>query len=102
MRCVSSSANMNNLSEFQRDLLYVIAGMDESYGLGIKEALEEYYDDEVHIGRLYPNLDKLVQNEFLNKGGLDDRTNLYTLTDHAKQQLQERREWENERVEWLS
>lgn len=30
---------MEELSEFQRDLLYVIAGLDEPKGLAIKETL---------------------------------------------------------------
>ena len=51
---------MHDLTGFQRDLLYVIAGRDDPHGLAIKEELEEYYESEIHHGRLYPNLDALV------------------------------------------
>jgi len=33
---------MKDLTGFQRDLLYCIAGMEEPYGLGIKEDLKSY------------------------------------------------------------
>jgi hypothetical protein len=39
---------MYDLTGFQRDLLYVIAGLDEPHGLAIKEGLEEYYDSPLH------------------------------------------------------
>ncbi|MDG5761937.1 helix-turn-helix transcriptional regulator, partial [Natronococcus sp. A-GB1] len=45
---------MYDLTAFQRDLLYVAAGLDEPHGLAIKEELENYYEKEVHHGRLYP------------------------------------------------
>jgi PadR family transcriptional regulator, regulatory protein PadR len=54
---------MKDLTAFQRDALYVIAGLDDPHGLAIKEELEEYYNKTVHHGRLYSNLDTLV-----NKG----------------------------------
>jgi len=37
---------MYDLTGFQRDLLYVIAGLDEPHGLAIKEELEDYYEKE--------------------------------------------------------
>ncbi|MFA9516986.1 helix-turn-helix transcriptional regulator [Halopenitus sp. H-Gu1] len=89
---------MNGLTAFQRDILYVITGLDEPYGLAIKEVLDAYYESEVNHGRLYPNLDTLVEEGLINKGNIDDRTNSYTLTSQARQTLQERRMWENERL----
>ena len=68
---------MYDLTEFQRDLLYAIAGQDEPHGLAIKEELEVYYETEIHHGRLYPNLDTLVEKGLLEKGELDKRTNCY-------------------------
>lgn len=47
---------MYDQTGLQRDLLYVIAGLTEPHGLAIKEELEDYYEQEVHHGRLYPNL----------------------------------------------
>jgi hypothetical protein len=40
--------------------LYVIAGQTDPHGLALKDEIEEYYESEVHHGRLYPNLDTLV------------------------------------------
>jgi len=48
---------MHDLTGFQRDLLYVIAGLGEPKGLAIKEELGEYYEAPLNHGRPYPNLD---------------------------------------------
>ncbi len=61
---------MYDLTAFQRDLLYVIAGQDEEepHGLAIKDKLEEHYEKEIHHGRLYPNLDEAVDKGLAEKG----------------------------------
>lgn len=87
---------MNDLTGFQRDLLYVIAGQDEPKGLDLKEDLEEYYQTEVHHGRLYPNLDTLVDEGLVEKGEKDNRTNAYTLTQQGHRVLEARKEWEDQ------
>jgi PadR family transcriptional regulator, regulatory protein PadR len=89
---------MNDLTGFQRDLLYVINGLTDPHGLGIKDEMEGYYSTEVHHGRLYPNLDALVQKGFVSKDELDRRTNAYSLTDRGERELSARREWEDEYV----
>jgi PadR family transcriptional regulator, regulatory protein PadR len=63
---------MEDLTAFQRDMLYVVAGLDDLHGLAIKDELEEYYDNEVHHGRLYPNLDALANKGLVSKGGMTD------------------------------
>ena len=85
---------MYDLTGFQRDLLYVIAGLDEPHGLAIKEELEDYYETEIHHGRLYPNLDTLVDERLVEKGQIDRRTNYYTLTGEGREVLDDRRDWE--------
>jgi DNA-binding PadR family transcriptional regulator len=87
---------MHDLTGFQRDLLFAIAGQDEPHGLAIKEELEEYYEKEIHHGRLYPNLDTLVDKGLVEKGELDRRTNYYTLTSRGTRELDARREWETQ------
>jgi len=87
---------MNELTGFQRDILYVIAGKDDPHGLAIKEALEDYYETEIHHGRLYPNLDTLVEEGLVNKGMMDKRTNSYTLTEEGENSIEERLEWESQ------
>jgi len=90
---------MYDLTGFQRDLLYVIAGLDEPHGLAIKDELETYYEKEIHHGRLYPNLDTLVDKGLVEKGQRDRRTNYYTLTDRGDREISARREWEAQYVD---
>ena len=87
---------MHDLTGFQRDLLYVVAGGDQPHGLAIKEELEEYYTGEIHHGRLYPNLDQLVDKGLIEKGELDQRTNYYALTKRGERELEDRRTWEGD------
>jgi len=89
---------MHDLTGFQRDLLYVIAGLDEPHGLAIKEELEGYYESEVNHGRLYPNLDTLVEKGLVEKGQRDRRTNFYTLTRRGERELDARQDWEAQYV----
>ncbi|WP_089828015.1 helix-turn-helix transcriptional regulator [Halogranum amylolyticum] len=90
---------MEQLTGFQRDILYVISGLEEPYGLAIKDELEKYYEHEVNHGRLYPNLDDLVENDFVQKSALDRRTNSYTLTESGYKALEVRREWEEQNLQ---
>ena len=87
---------MHDLTAFQRDLLYVIAGMDRPYGLEIKDALNDYYEKEIQHGRLYPNLDTLVEKGLVEKGALDRRTNYYNLTRRGQREITARQEWEKQ------
>lgn len=84
---------MYDLTGFQRDLLYVIAGLDDPHGLAIKEEPGDYYDKEIHHGRLYPNLDTLVDKGLVEKGEQDRRTNFYTVTRRGERELEARQEW---------
>jgi DNA-binding PadR family transcriptional regulator len=92
---------MHDLTGFQRDLLYTIAGLDNPHGLAIKDELENYYEKEIHHGRLYPNLDTLVEKGLVEKGDKDRRTNYYTLTRRGRGEIEDRREWEDQYVEEL-
>ena len=90
---------MHDLTGFQRDLLYVIAGADQPSGQDVKEEVEQYYSSEINHGRLYPNLDTLVNKELVEKGQLDRRTNYYAITNAGHEQIQDRRDWEEQYVE---
>jgi DNA-binding PadR family transcriptional regulator len=89
---------MYDMTGFQRDLLFVIAGLNEPKGLAIKDELDEYYGEEINHGRLYPNLDALVDKGLVQKGKKDRRTNYYTVTDRGRREIKAQREWEDQYV----
>ncbi|WP_407045718.1 PadR family transcriptional regulator [Haloarcula laminariae] len=72
-------------------MLYLLAAKRDQadYGLGLKRSLEGYYDRDVNHGRLYPNLDDLVERGLVEKSELDKRTNEYALTAAGEELLAE-------------
>ncbi len=80
------------LTAFQQNILTILAE-EARYGLAIKRELEEYYDAEVNHGRLYPNLDDLVEMGLVGKSELDKRTNQYELTDDGYQAVLDQLSW---------
>jgi len=90
---------MYDLTGFQRDLLYVTAGLNEPNGLAIKQEMEGYYEKAVQHGRLYPNLDTLVEKGLVEKGQHDERTNAYRVTSRGEREIEARRGWERELLE---
>lgn len=90
---------MYDLTGFQRDVLYCAAGFEEPHGLAIKDELENYYESDVHAGRLYPNLDILVEKGLIEKDKLDKRTNSYTVTQRGQREIAARRAWESQYVD---
>jgi len=89
---------MHELTGFQRDLLYCVAALNEPSGLEIGSELAEYSSTEVNHGRLYPNLNDLIEEELLSKDKKDGRTNLYTLTPPGIEFLEERHQWEADKL----
>jgi DNA-binding PadR family transcriptional regulator len=80
------------LTAFQQNILTILAE-EPRYGLAIKRELETYYDSEVNHGRLYPNLDELVEMDLVEKSELDKRTNQYALTDDGYQAVLDQLDW---------
>ena len=96
-----SDTMMDDLTGFQRDLLYVIAGLENGtppHGLAIKDSLEEDYSGEIHHGRLYPNLNTLADMGLIEVSAIDKRTNAYSITQRGRRELEARREWERQHV----
>jgi DNA-binding PadR family transcriptional regulator len=100
-----SDVAFGELTAFQIDALFVIAskgGTPEATadtaprGLAIKERLDTEYDEKVNHGRLYPNLDQLVEQGLVEKDQKDRRTNAYALTEHGVGVLEHRINWEDE------
>ena len=82
-----------DLSLFQQNILVTLAA-EPQHGLGVKSELERYYGKDINHGRLYPNLDQLVDLGYVDKGTLDKRTNLYSLTDQGQDVIVEQLAWE--------
>ncbi len=80
------------LTAFQQNILTILAE-EPRYGLAIKRELEDYYDDEVNHGRLYPNLDDLVEMGLVEKSELDKRTNQYALSDEGYETVLDQLGW---------
>jgi DNA-binding PadR family transcriptional regulator len=102
-----SPAIARELTAFQQNILVILAE-EPRYGLAIKRELERYYDDEVNHGRLYPNLDELVDLGLVEKSERDKRTNEYALTADGYQAVLDQLGWmfskiatDDERVEEL-
>lgn len=81
-----------DLTAFQYNIL-VILSREPMYGLAVKRELEAYYHDEVNHGRLYPNLDDLVDAGLVAKSELDKRTNQYALTEAGYDAVVEQLAW---------
>jgi len=80
------------LTAFQQNILTILAE-ESRYGLAIKRELEAYYGDEVNHGRLYPNLDDLVEMGLVEKSELDKRTNEYGLTEAGLDAVLDQLSW---------
>jgi len=89
------SSALVDLTAFQRDVLWTLAHEGASKGLAVKDSLEDYYDEDVNHGRLYPNLDALVDHGLVAKSQRDRRTNEYQLTDAGHAALAERLSWQD-------
>ncbi|MFW6434811.1 MAG: PadR family transcriptional regulator [Halovenus sp.] len=100
----STANNPTDYTRFQLDLLAAIAGFegrqvtdppseDVPHGLALKEIIEQQYDEEIHHGRLYPNLDTLVEDNLVEKSEIDRRTNGYRLTGDGETLLHDRLDW---------
>ncbi len=90
---------MHELTGFQRDLLYVISGLDGPNGLEIASELAEYYSEGIRDARLYSGLDTLAEKGLIEKSEKDGRTNEYTLTARGERELLDRFRWRGRYVE---
>jgi DNA-binding PadR family transcriptional regulator len=88
----ASSSEARGLTAFQQNILAVLSS-EPMYGLAVKRELEDYYGQEVNHGRLYPNLDDLVEMELVTKSELDKRTNEYELTEKGLEAVVDHIDW---------
>ncbi len=86
---MTGQPNWHELTGFQRDLLKSIIQLsrtnDSVSGQAILKELEAEHNTDVNHGRLYPNLDTLIDHGLVEKGTIDQRTNDYAPTDGARE-----------------
>lgn len=87
-------STIHELRGFQRDLLFVISGLTDPNGQEIRAEMERSLAEDVQHGRMYSNLNDLVEMGFVEKGRQNGRTNRYTLTDRGRDVIESRHEWE--------
>ncbi len=88
----SDAGIAHELTAFQQRILTVLSE-EARYGLAIKRELEQYYGSDVNHGRLYPNLDDLVEMGLVEKSELDKRTNEYALTEAGHDAILNQLSW---------
>lgn len=93
MATATTGTSCADLSAFQRDILAVLARDGTEYGLGIKEAVEDARGENIHHGRLYPNLNTLIEMGYIEMSELDGRTNEYSLTGSGRGELLVYQQW---------
>lgn len=86
----------HDLTRFRVDLLVAAGRLGGASGQDLRRTLADAYGvdlDEINHGRLYPNLDDLVDVGLLDRGQRDRRTNEHTLTDAGRRVLDDRAAW---------
>ena len=89
---------LESLNGFQRDLLTVIAANEGETGLTLKEEVEEARGEGITRGRLYRNLDILVDEGCVEKRKSKGK-NSYYLTTEGRERLEDDLRWRQLRLE---
>lgn len=87
------------LTGFRRDIVATLAESGPVKGTAVKEEIEELYGESIHHGRLYPNLEELIDAGLIEKGEIDRRTNEYGLSDRGEAALLAYKSWIEEKAE---
>ena len=89
---------MHQLRGFQRDVLFVVYGLDAPNGQEILDEMERSLSGDVRPGRLYSNLDDLVEMGLVRKARTGGRANRYELTTAGATAVESRHEWERKLI----
>ena len=83
---------MVELTAFQWSLLQAASELVKPSGQTIKRHVDAspYHDEDMGHGRLYPNLEAIIEAGYVKKGEQDARTNYYEITDEGKDALETR------------
>lgn len=90
---------MQDLTGFQRDILIVLNGLGASHGAQLKRELERARYSSLLSGRLYHNLDVLVEQSLVQKRDGAGRENEYRLTAEGSTSVREHSEWQQRYVD---
>lgn len=89
---------LESLSAFQRDLLTIVADNEGAIGSTIQDLVEEARREDITHGRLYRNLDKLVDEGYVEKRKRKP-SNTYYLTEEGRDRLEDDLRWRQLRLE---
>lgn len=89
---------MKDLNAIQRDMMYIINGLDKPTGLQIQAELESYYEKDVPQGRIFPNIDVLVSMEYVDRVS-PSRNIRHELTNDGRELINSRSSWTHKRKE---
>lgn len=92
---------LTNMSSFNINVLFIIAELGEPSGAEILERIKHISDVDANHGRLYPNLDQLSDQGYIVKGSRSRRTNYYTLTDKAINEMNSHVSWQQSKLDSL-
>ena len=83
---------MVELTAFQYTLLQAANELVEPSGQDIRRYINSspFHGSDMNHGRLYPNLETIVEAGLVEKGQHDQRTNYYAITDDGKDALETR------------
>ena len=83
---------MVELTAFQYTLLSAANDLVEPSGQDIRRYVDAcpFHPSPMNHGRLYPNLETIVEAGLVEKGEHDARTNYYEITDDGKDKLETR------------
>lgn len=85
---------LSGYTGFQRDLFVMISRQDgEPSGQELLDEIQPHYESEITHGRMYPNLDVLVEKGLVEKGSIDRRTNSYVISERGEMALETYQEW---------
>jgi DNA-binding PadR family transcriptional regulator len=96
---------MDDLTAFQRDVLFAIAAQESPHYRAIKRTLSDYYEKRIYNGhdrknldvrKVFPNLDTLIEKGLVEKEERQTQSDRYWLTDDGWAEIDARRAWERQ------
>lgn len=90
---VADPTPLHGLSAFQRDLLTAVAAIEAGGTTDISSKLNDHYPQLVNQGRVYPNVQDLLDRGLLEQHEREFDTPEYSLTETGRTALHNYRQW---------